>query len=105
MHHRATRDHASKTDAQPKFYSGKMDSLASVTVSSDFDTEAVKAMLADQLDKKLVALGTEENPAMSFQDIYGCSKDFVQFPDLLLSPAQPHIPIFPEPLYPALPKR
>lgn len=54
-----------------------MDSLASVTVPSDFDAEAVKAMLTDQLDKKLVALGTQENPAMSCQDIYGCSKDFV----------------------------
>ena len=63
-----------------------MDSLASVTVPSDVDAEAVKSMLTDQLDNKLVALGTQENPTMSCQDIYGYSKDLVPSLSPLLSP-------------------
>ena len=90
-------DALSNKNVEPKFYSGKVDSLADVEVPSDFDAGAVKAMLSDLLDKKLVPLGTQENPAMSCQDIYDCSKDFVPGRPCTTPPSISHPHPYPPP--------
>ena len=44
-------------------------------VPSNFDSEGVRVMLMDKLSKLISPLGTQDNPAMSCQDIYKCNGD------------------------------
>ena len=44
-------------------------------VPSNFDSEGVRVMLTDKLSKLISPLGTQDNPAMSCQDIYKCNGD------------------------------
>ena len=44
-------------------------------VPSNFDSEGVRVMLTNKLSKLISPLGTQDNPAMSCQDIYKCNGD------------------------------
>ena len=49
--------------------------ILALQVPSNFDSEGVRVMLTNKLSKLISPLGTQDNPAMSCQDIYKCNGD------------------------------